>query len=406
MSNARRFSWLFCVVLCLASGLTVSPGLGASVKKNKKNAISGSATSAKDAKAEAEAAEQARIEAQLLASALRSSDHTNGDYIPCTFTVRELFELRQQPALLKLSAAEAEALKEQALVSVFNGHQASTLKGNQQYFASLISDEDFANLTPSQVFTRILADLATAESFHKALNSSNLTNAQFSQIKSSLEGSAQKTDIPEYALELKLHLDALSLIHQSAPITKSSIIGAITETNGKVADIADETGKKAEVQAITNKLVVMVNDEDLKGENTQQILDSARSALSAFARPLDIGCAMSVLDYKETRHAFGPLVADEYIAIQIVVRNLNSAQEFLLHDVELAVDSNPGGAHGRYFSGRDKMMVRALANAQADLSLRNLIVHSVQGVGAIMSSAAAVFPGHWSMPPASSTAPS
>ncbi|HEV8041945.1 MAG TPA: hypothetical protein VGP62_23910 [Bryobacteraceae bacterium] len=115
------------------------------------------------------------------------------------------------------------------------------------------------------------------------------------------------------------------------------------------------------------------------------IADKARSTISKFERPPDVGCAMSILSWSETRYAFGAVVANEYIAVQVVVRNLNATQDFLLHDIEMAVDADPDGRHGRFFSGRDRVIARALSVAQQDYSVRNLIVHSLEGVGTLMS---------------------
>ena len=56
-------------------------------------------------------------------------------------------------------------------------------------------------------------------------------------------------------------------------------------------------------------------------------------------------------------------MADQYIAVQIVVRNLNPNLEFLVHDAELAVDTDLNGRHGSFFSGIDKMTVRGFSLA-------------------------------------------
>ena len=70
------------------------------------------------------------------------------------------------------------------------------------------------------------------------------------------------------------------------------------------------------------------------------IVDSTRKTLASFTRPIDVGCAMSILSWSETRYAFGRLIANEYIGVQIVVRNISDQQEFLLHDAAVAVDSD------------------------------------------------------------------
>ena len=109
------------------------------------------------------------------------------------------------------------------------------------------------------------------------------------------------------------------------------------------------------------------------------IINAARNAVAGLVRPPDVGCAMSILSYGETTKAYGYIIGKNYIGVQVVVRNLNREQEFVLHDVEFAVDTDPGGRSGRFFSGRDKIVVRALASAEASFDPRNVIVHGAQG---------------------------
>ena len=113
--------------------------------------------------------------------------------------------------------------------------------------------------------------------------------------------------------------------------------------------------------------------------------------MALFERPLDVGCSMSILGWKETSQAFGHLIANEFIAVEVVVRNLNRDQQFVLHDVEFEVNSDPTGRLGRFFSGRDKVIVRALSSAQSSFDPRNITVHTAQGIGMIMSAAAPIF---------------
>lgn len=121
------------------------------------------------------------------------------------------------------------------------------------------------------------------------------------------------------------------------------------------------------------------------GSAGQAIVDQARSTIQAFKRPPDIGCAMSILSWNETRYEYGRLLASEYIAVQVVVRNLSETQEFVLHDSAFAVDTDLTGRKGRFFSGRDKLILRGMSVADADFSPRNLLVHMMESVGTIMS---------------------
>jgi len=103
-----------------------------------------------------------------------------------------------------------------------------------------------------------------------------------------------------------------------------------------------------------------------------------------FKRPADVSCSMSIMGYKETRSIFGAAVADNYLAIHVTVRNLSKENDFLIHDVQAAVDTGVGeGYFGRFQSGRDKLLVRAVVQRGLVTDPRNLIINSLQVVGAI-----------------------
>jgi len=125
----------------------------------------------------------------------------------------------------------------------------------------------------------------------------------------------------------------------------------------------------------------------------QGVVAATRQVLSVFSRPVDVGCAMSILDFPETSHAYGRNIANEYIAVQIVVRNLNKDQGFLVHDVEFAVNADPRGSLGRFYSGRDKIIVRALSATQQNTDPRNLAVHTAAGIGSLLTAIAPLYLG-------------
>ncbi len=102
---------------------------------------------------------------------------------------------------------------------------------------------------------------------------------------------------------------------------------------------------------------------------------------------------MSILDFPETSHAYGRNIANEYIAVQIVVRNLNKDQGFLVHDVEFAVNADPHGRLGRFYSGRDKIIVRALSATQQNTDPRNIAVHTAAGIGSLLTAIAPLYLG-------------
>jgi hypothetical protein len=106
-----------------------------------------------------------------------------------------------------------------------------------------------------------------------------------------------------------------------------------------------------------------------------------------FEAPPDVACSMSLLTYTETSDIFGLRVAKDYVAVQVVVRNLNQQDEYLLHDVQLAVDTDPCGSFSQFDGGRDRLLVRAVALRNQFTDPRNWAVRILEGVGTVASTA-------------------
>jgi hypothetical protein len=117
----------------------------------------------------------------------------------------------------------------------------------------------------------------------------------------------------------------------------------------------------------------------------QAVADSARSTLNAFAKPMDIGCAYQVLSWKEASLLFGRSVADDFIAVQVTVRNLNAKEEFIVHNAMLSVDTDINGSIGRYFEGVDKIGVEAYNKAGEPLTPRGIVGNSIAAASVALS---------------------
>src|SRR5258708_32735571 len=98
---------------------------------------------------------------------------------------------------------------------------------------------------------------------------------------------------------------------------------------------------------------------------------------------------MALLTWQETSDIFGRRVANTYIAIQVTVRNLNTVNEFLIHDIQVAVDTGVSNdTFSRFQAGRDKLLVRNLAQRGQAEDRRNLALHALEAIGAIAGSSA------------------
>jgi hypothetical protein len=137
------------------------------------------------------------------------------------------------------------------------------------------------------------------------------------------------------------------------------------------------------------------------------------------------------LTWEETRWIFGRKIADNYIAFQVTARNLNPNQEFLVHDLQVAVadfTTNPDGQpkpkpgdqpkpanpdlqpappdngyqrsecaaplapiyYTHFMAGRDRMLVRGVGQTGQSFTSRNIAEHVLEAVGSIFSATAAV----------------
>jgi hypothetical protein len=63
----------------------------------------------------------------------------------------------------------------------------------------------------------------------------------------------------------------------------------------------------------------------------------------------------SPMDRYEVKDAYGEETANRYLVYQVIVRNLNADKEFLIHDVQVAVEDH------RVIGGRDKAIARGVA---------------------------------------------
>ena len=343
--------------------------------------------------------------AQQLLSMLQGQQFP-ADYIPCVFTQAELFRLRLQPVSSTLTSADAEELKENLFSEGAFQESLKTLSPDQKnLFFQKVAAEHFEGLNPSEAIALVVSilndvnrsDLAQAAkgggdqllSLVEARLSIPLPRNLNSDVKTQLEkgllgkftpesgGAVKATDIPQELTVLANNaINARNILSSQQDFNTDYYIYTMREDLGQLATEASNAAKQLQTDSASK-------------ENAQDwgtaVINTARNTVAGFQRPKDVGCAMSILSWNETRYAFGSMVANEYIGVEVVVRNLNDKTDFVLHDSEFAVDSDINGRLGRYYSGRDKVIVRGLSIAQQNANVRNLLVHSAEAVGTLMS---------------------
>jgi hypothetical protein len=136
---------------------------------------------------------------------------------------------------------------------------------------------------------------------------------------------------------------------------------------------------------------------ELQDSAINSTVGTVASAISKgpFQAPNDVSCSMAILTWQETSDIFGRRIANTYIAIQVTVRNLNTTNEFLIHDIQVAVDTGlDPNTFSRFTAGRDKLLVRAVAQRGQSEDRRNLALNSLLALGAISSSVTLLNPAN------------
>jgi hypothetical protein len=113
------------------------------------------------------------------------------------------------------------------------------------------------------------------------------------------------------------------------------------------------------------------------------IAEGVAAVPTTYTRPGNIGCSMSVMPWTEAYKVFGREVADEFLAVQVDVRNMDTDHEFLLHDAEFAVDAY-GARLQRFQVGHEKQIVRGVSVWGENYGRHAVGIHIVEGVGVIM----------------------
>ena len=141
-------------------------------------------------------------------------------------------------------------------------------------------------------------------------------------------------------------------------------------------------------QSTTNAFAITGESPEAK-TNTAEALSTAVAVVVSQAGPIkkpsDVSCGMSVLPWTTVRWAFGREIAENFLVVQVTVRNLNNEQQFLVHDVELAVDTQPG-VFNRFSSSVDQATVDGVAlTAEEGWSSRDFWLRFATFVGSIVS---------------------
>lgn len=173
--------------------------------------------------------------------------------------------------------------------------------------------------------------------------------------------------------------------------------------SGNANEYAELPYKTAVTRIVNDATTAITASTDAQATSTVKTaaITAVKSAFPAstppYQLPNDVQCSFSLMQWKETSDTFGRRIANQYVALQVTVRNSNPKNEFLIHDVHVAVDTGMGLDYFDRFSGtRDKLVVRAVAQRGQFEDRRNLIFNSLGLVGAVASFPTGVTSGEFS----------
>jgi hypothetical protein len=124
----------------------------------------------------------------------------------------------------------------------------------------------------------------------------------------------------------------------------------------------------------------------VRGDFQKKIAETNTGAAKA---PRDIACSQSLLPWEEAADIFGRRVANTYLVFQVVVRNLSPDNEFVMHDVKIALND----PHSTFVSGRDKMLARGVALRGQSDDVRNVVIRVGDAIASIAGASSVAFTG-------------
>lgn len=279
------------------------------------------------------------------------------DFVPCMFAGDEDFELRSRPnpfrkpgdPLDEVEAGKVAAIAVNQWLANHSLPNTIDVESFKQEVASAI-----IGLTPDEASKR-LPELLAEKIQNEVKQKGDITKGKPTPQKKNL---------------LKMQLHGLG-------INSAKIDDKIDSLSPETLENPDQT------QNEIKKTAAQINQTTAVKQVT-----SART----FDRPDDVSCSFSILGWQETSDVFGRRVANDYVAIQVNVRNLSHDNEFLIHDIQIAVDTgvNPRQL-GRFQTGRDRVIVRSVAQRGQFEDRRNLILNTMQMIGNIAGGASTAF---------------
>jgi hypothetical protein len=306
------------------------------------------------------------------------------DHVRCFFTPDQLKNLRPVATVVKLTEADQSNIVT-AVVKTLDEANGTDLSLDQKrrFIARFTGDLDnkLVGKTPGEVLATLMSLLYEIQNEAMAQPRGPAAAANATQPLSSFltnQDLLAQTIIERTKNNAQVQNNFKqnpNWFKGSDPVTTLSNIESILQVPSADPNVVQTQTETADTKS------ALIGARQLGGA----ALATARTELNSFAKLGDIGCAFQIMSWDDARLMFGRSVADEFIAVQITVRNLNQKEEFVVHNAMLAVDTDINGAMGQYFEGVDKIAVEAYNNAGESLTRRGITGHAISAASTLLS---------------------
>jgi hypothetical protein len=311
-----------------------------------------------------------------------SSASVPDDHVPCFFTVKQLMDLRPVPGIIKLTEADQSRILSEIVKAIDEADNADLNQDQKQKFIAALSaefDNKIVGKTPGEALATIMNFLYQIQSFMDRQQGSTAESAftyDMSKGAAALRVQIRERFQDESAVQNVLQKalpDDNWYIQNDRSATLTNMISRLR------ASVSSESTQP--FQKVVNQIIQSL----MPLKSRYVAVNKARSELNKVARPSDINCAYQILDWNEARLLFGRSVANDSIAVQITVRNLNPNEEFIVHNAMLSVDADIDGAIPQYYESIDKLGIEAYNNAGESLTVHGIVGNSISAAAALLS---------------------
>jgi hypothetical protein len=312
-----------------------------------------------------------------LAQSVTADTSDDDDHVRCFFTLKQLMKLQPIPSVARLTEADQSQVLTSVVEAVDAAKENELSGAAKREFIAILAGKLDGNLvgkTPGEALATIINTLYQVQAENSAFLNAAKDPATIQQAiveKANEHGGKAFGD----TVNRQLNADKSWFKSQDPVGTLGSIAGLLQTTPGAESSAPTKAAADATAKDLTGATATDVG----------ALVASARDAINKLAPPSDIGCAYQILSYDDSRLLFGRSVANNFISIQVTVRNLNKKEEFIVHNAMLSVDTDIHGSMGQYFEGIDKVGIEAYNNAGEALTERGIIGNSISAASTLLS---------------------